>query len=282
MRKVIATDLDGTLFYPRKKIKMISKKNVDFLQKFIKSGGKVVIVSGRNLPYAFKVMEKIGYPLDVIGCNSAFIRANEQLIQTLYLPYPHIQDVLLELQEKFKCNYYMLMSEDESLVIAGKKLNWFKSIFYKMIYKAQGVYAEKYVISNDIFFNEMKKGKIYKMMLFFGLGKKAKDRACRANKYIREMYPEIEASWTGNFIELTAKKATKAEGLKTYCEYMKINADDVIVVGDSGNDISMFMAFKNSYCMSHAPDKIKKYANNELKTVADLEEIVFEKENNNE
>ena len=46
--KLIATDLDGTLFYPKKRIKMISKKNLRFLRDRIDKENHIVIVSGRN------------------------------------------------------------------------------------------------------------------------------------------------------------------------------------------------------------------------------------------
>ena len=66
MAKVLVIDLDGTLFYPKKRVRMISRKNVKFIRRFIDDGNKVVICSGRNLPYAQKVIEKINRPLDVI------------------------------------------------------------------------------------------------------------------------------------------------------------------------------------------------------------------------
>ena len=38
MNKVLATDLDGTLFYPKGRKRCIPKKNVKFLQDFIDDG----------------------------------------------------------------------------------------------------------------------------------------------------------------------------------------------------------------------------------------------------
>ena len=48
MGKIIATDLDGTLFYPKDKNEMIYKPNLFFLQSFIDDGGKVILISGRS------------------------------------------------------------------------------------------------------------------------------------------------------------------------------------------------------------------------------------------
>lgn len=59
MSKLIATDLDGTLFYPKKRIKMISKKSLNFLRQHIDNGGKLVLVSGRNSEYLKKLFVEL-------------------------------------------------------------------------------------------------------------------------------------------------------------------------------------------------------------------------------
>ena len=59
MNKVIATDLDGTLLYPKDKKNIVCKPNLYFLQSFIDKGGKVIIVSGRSLAYGLRVKERI-------------------------------------------------------------------------------------------------------------------------------------------------------------------------------------------------------------------------------
>ena len=83
--KLIATDLDGTLFYPKKRIKMISKKNLRFLRDRIDKGDHIVIVSGRNYEYGQKVETLVGRPLDFVNCNGAFIKVNGEIIQNIGL-----------------------------------------------------------------------------------------------------------------------------------------------------------------------------------------------------
>lgn len=277
MPKVLALDLDGTLFYPKKRIKMIPKKNIDFIRRFIDEGNKVVLCSGRNLPYALKVQNKLQRNIDVIGCNSSFIYSNGKLVKSSAMKAPEVGAMVKEFVDKFGIRVWLLMSKKQSLVIAGN-LSRFAKWLYTFLYFTHGVYAEKYIISNDAFKEELETGEIYKLMMFFGLGKRAKERACEANKYIRENYQDIvEASWTDNFIELTAPNVSKSNGLKDYCEINNINPKDIYVVGDSGNDISMFQTFyEHSFCMKHSSDKIKKFAKYQVKRVADIEELIKE------
>ena len=56
----------------------------------------------------------------------------------------------------------------------------------------------------------------------------------------------------------------------------------MLVVGDSGNDISMFEAYqKNSFCMEHSPDAVKKHAAHVVKRFYDLEKYLYPSEERN-
>ena len=81
--KVIATDLDGTLFYPKKRFRMINSGNKIFLRKFIDQGGKVVLVSGRNVNYLEKTKRRLKRPVDFAGCNGAFIKVDDTFIKNI-------------------------------------------------------------------------------------------------------------------------------------------------------------------------------------------------------
>lgn len=277
MSKILAIDLDGTLFYPKKRIKMIPKNNLEFLHEFIDSGNKVVLCTGRSVDYIEKVKRKINREIDAIGCNSAFIITNNKLIAEKLLDNQIISKLVDELEARFQIRCWMMISYDHSLVIAGN-LNIFLKNMYKLIYWSYGTYAERYVISNEVFRNELKHGKVYKLMMFFGLSNKRRQMACEANEYIRKNYAnKIESSWADACVELTAVGVSKSNGLLSYLEYNHISHQDVYVVGDSGNDISMFNSFnEHSFCMKHSSSKVKKFAKYEIKHVADIKKYLKE------
>lgn len=284
MKKVIATDLDGTLFYPTRKIRMISSRNSRFLREYINNGGRVIIVSGRNYPYAEKVIKKIGSPMDIVCCNGAYLKINDRIIRQAYLPKDRLKNILEEIRAKFAVQGMALMSDDQSLVLSYRGISWLKKLGYRLYYLFQGIYAEKYLFGDDEFDLEIIKGKVLKLMLYFGLTKKAKDIALEVNKYIRNQYgTEIESAWSGAFIEITSLGSNKANGLMTMCQELGVDVSDMAVVGDSGNDISMFKAFyENSYCMSHAHEKVKKQAKHVIQQFHNLEKYIYEGESKNE
>ena len=57
-----------------------------------------------------------------------------------------------------------------------------------------------------------------------------------------------------NNIEITSLESNKAQAIKEYCRLKGIDDDEVIVIGDSGNDLSMFDLFENSYCVRNGQD----------------------------
>ena len=78
MTKYLATDLDGTLFYPKLKSTYVSKENIEALKVFNKN---VIIVSGRNQLFAKKICKFLSINETFIACNGAFFPS---LLHDLY------------------------------------------------------------------------------------------------------------------------------------------------------------------------------------------------------
>ena len=76
-----------------------------------------------------------------------------------------------------------------------------------------------------------------------------------------EKFTELSHLSTGkNNVEVTNLTATKGLALKRYCEHANIKKDEVMVMGDSHNDLSMFELFKYSFAPENSIQKIKDYA----------------------
>lgn len=273
--KLIATDLDGTLFYPKKRIKMISKKNLRFLRDRIDKGDHIVIVSGRNYEYGKKVETLVGRPLDFVNCNGAFIKVNGEITQNIGLG-DRIIEIYEKLRQKFNVCASTIMSEEFPLLINPGKYHGFFKFLLTVAYSFQGVYAEDYLFVDDnAEQNELLNGKVYKLMLFFGLNRKAKKQAIAAHEFLKENYKEVESAFTGAYLEITPAGCNKSEGLKKVLNYYKKEPNELYVIGDSGNDIPMFDAFyHNSFCMKHAAEHVRCHAKHTVKRVYALEEYL--------
>ncbi|MCQ2794235.1 MAG: Cof-type HAD-IIB family hydrolase [Bacilli bacterium] len=272
--KVLATDLDGTLFFPKRRIRMLSSTNKKFVRQFVDNGGRLVIVSGRNRFYAQKVIRRIKRPADVIGCNSAFIIANGKDIQTTLLDNKNLDQIIEEIKKRFHITGIFVMSDRYNLIIPRREFWWLHRFGYHIYNFIQGTYKEPSIHSDKLLHAELKHGKVYKIMLFFGITRRAKLRSLGVIRELRELYPAFEFSWCGQLIEMTKKGVTKANGIKHYLDYLKIKHDNIMVVGDSGNDISMLKSFKHSFCMSHAPLHVSQYARHIIDRVSDIEDYL--------
>lgn len=259
--KLLATDLDGTLFYPKRPRRFIAKKNVKVIDRFMEDGNKVVLVTGRSPNFAQKVVKFLDHDVDVIGMNGAYTIVNGKVSDEHFLDFP-IEKVLYELNYLFPILGQMLISRKYPLLISTPPMGKSMELFYRFYYWSQGKYAEDYHFSNEEFVNEIKSKEVYKLMIFFGLSKRGVRLAAKANAYLRENYAGLfEASWSGGFIEITPLNSSKALGIDRYIKAQNIKKEHVYVVGDSGNDISMFNAYyDNSFVLSHAHKKVKKYA----------------------
>ncbi len=275
MPKVIATDLDGTLFFPRRRLRMISEKSIRFIRRFIDEGNRLVLVSGRNIEYCRKVQKRIGRHVDIVGCNGAYIYINDDLVKETCFDNERITQIVDEIQKQYNPATISIMTANKNYF--PRKENSFINItFYRLYAFFEFVYKEKFNKSLRKYREAFREGKIYKILFVLGITNKAKKEAKLANKEIREKYKnELESSWSNQAIELSPAGCSKAEGLKYYADYLMINRNDIYVVGDSGNDISMFKEFhNNSFCMSRSSLSVSKHAKHIIKHFWEIEKHI--------
>lgn len=279
MSKLLAVDLDGTLFYPRQLTRRIPKKNIKFLREWIDSGNRVVLISSRSYEFTEQLNEEIQRPVDFINYNGGQIRIRDVLIKDSPMDNKDLEVVLKKILDSKKTIAY-LVSSDKFPAVLRDNVGFGKPMraFYRIWYWMQGQYREHYIVDNDIFDSEIKNGKVYCVRMFFGVKKNKKLMAKEVNKTVRTEFPNIESSWTDLMIELTPKGSHKADALQYYIDKNGIDKKDVYVVGDSGNDITMFANFyEHSYCMAHSNPSVKKYAKSVISRVYKLDNVLKKK-----
>ncbi len=273
---IIATDLDGTLFFPKSKIKMIGKRNRKFIERFLADGGKLVIVSSRNHYYNEKVAKNLGYPLDFICCNGGLIVSNGKVIRKKTFESKTALKILNEMWDHHDTTFVCSCSEEHNMVLASKKNGFVSNWLYGIYQLAQGIYREPTIKDTKIFYDDLLNDRTYKFLTMMGIWPKTKNQAKELNKVLRQKFPEAEFSWCNQAIEITPKGCSKGEALEFYLDYNSIPHDNVLVIGDSGNDISMFNRFqKNSFCLEHGSQTIKKHASHVIKRFYDLEKYIY-------
>lgn len=274
--KVIATDLDGTLLYPKKTVRVLSRKTNKFCKRFVSDGGDLLFVSGRTPFAAQNIAEKLDMKPNMVGCNGAFVMSEGKVVFEKFLDNHLMRECLNLVHEISDPAFILLFTPDYGMVIPRKKSKKFPRFMFVVYNFWQFNLKEKSIVSDSKFEDVLDNGKVYKLMLMYGVSKKAEEVARVTNKKLRESGLDVEFSWSGPTIEITPKGCTKSAGINFYLDYKGYKKDNVIVVGDSGNDITMFDEFpENSFCIAKAHASVKKHAAHIIKRFYNLEEYVY-------
>ena len=277
MIKLIATDLDGTLFYPKKRIKGLCTSNTKFLRSFIKNGGELVIASGRSIGVVKKIETKLQSKVSFIGCNGAFIYKNNIIFDPKPLDNNIVIDIFTQCNNSFPIFNWVLFDENEVMFnYLDEKVDKF-STFASLFNRFRGFYHDPLSFDREQFISHLNNATLYKLNIMFGLTKKAREAAYESYISLKNRYQhQVELAWSDSVVEITALGVNKGKELELYCEKKKIPKNDVLVIGDSGNDITMFNLFPHSFIMSHAKEELKNKANHIVDLVSDLEKYVVD------
>ncbi len=82
----------------------------------------------------------------------------------------------------------------------------------------------------------------------------------RLKKDLSEAGFDVETTSSGYAIHVLPREISKGTGLLTLCKEMNISCKEVVAIGDSYNDISMFSAAGLSITLPNAPEDVKKKA----------------------
>ena len=264
MIKLIASDMDGTLLNDDH---MISEENLKAIRKAQEMGRHFTIVTGRDYGAVKSYLEECDLRCECILSNGAEYRdVDGNVIESVYMNKESVKIVFDILNEAGLC--IQLMTNKGSYVTnkeSDKKaiIDRFKLFNPKMTEEEVVEFVEKFhkqrgmklidniyeVLENDV--------EILKIVTFDNDEK----LIARLKEKLRESTSDLAvASTFNNDIEISDIKAQKGLILAKAIKKMGIDKSEVIVLGDSFNDYSMFTEFENSYAMENAIPEIKEIA----------------------
>ena len=264
MIKLIASDMDGTLLHDDH---MISEENLKAIRKAQEMGRHFTIVTGRDYGAVKSYLEECNLKCECILSNGAEYRdINGNIIESVYMNKESAKITFDILNEANLC--IQLMTNNGSYITnkeSDKKaiIDRFKLFNPKMSEEEVEEFVAKFhkergmkeidniyeILESDI--------EILKIVTFDNDEKliaELKDK-------LRENASDLAvASTFSNDIEISDIKAQKGLILAKTIKKMGIDKSEVIVLGDSFNDYSMFTEFENSYAMENAIPEIKEIA----------------------
>jgi Cof subfamily protein (haloacid dehalogenase superfamily) len=235
-------DLDGTLLTASK---TISQKNLDAIDQLLQRGDRLLINTGRSEEEVALIKEISGLDCIISCCNGAKIYRNQskEILKTQpisNLSYYRVINTLLPF------NPYIETFTNQGVFCQDKPLHssWLeiKTENYHDLAKRPGI-------------------EIYRCSVTYQ-GEQELNFFSQELKHLKDLsfanMPPI--------LEITSKDANKGHALHYVAELYDIPMSNTVVLGDQGNDISMFQVAGTKVAMGNAIDELKNLAHFITKT----------------
>lgn len=260
MSKLLASDIDGTLLLNKK----IHHKSIENIDRFKNDGNLFILSTGRALCELDSIINE--YKLDVdayVLCNGAFI-----LDKSLNI----IEDFKIDSDIVYKISKYVLSTNNFTLsVLDGYKSYLIKS---KSILKARNLFnlnslkkIYKMLINKSsnlelLNLNHLKDNDLnINIMSIYSLNDNV-EKAENLKNYLNDEFGEYITAYRNKyFVDVVFKSCSKATGIEKVCKNFNLADNNVYVIGDSWNDLSMFERYDNSYTFTYAEKTLQKKAN---------------------
>ena len=262
MIRVIASDMDGTLLGDDHRI---APETLEAIKEAQEAGIRFMIATGRNFKGAMAELQDTGLVCDYVVGSGAEVRDPMQnVIETRVLSRELCRRVYKSVK-KFPGSVIFCMDGydyrvgtpeevEESLIL---ELQLFHENMTREEILKTSVYRrikENSKVVSGLKEMEEKKIPVYKIFLFSD----DTDMLEQIDKVLGENRDIVVASSFPTNLEITDVRAQKGPVLKNYIERLGYAMDEVMVFGDSLNDLSMLeMDFGATVAMENASPEVK-------------------------
>lgn len=257
--QLLASDLDGTLFYDGKQSNsgVVCQENVEAIRRWLALGNHFIIASGRPSRYLKFFQQDYQLKADMIACNGAKVVFNQQVLWSKEVQPQEISD-LIQVLQPFENELDLCFDMDTE---------------YRVGYKENGVARQKFCHGTDYFTIEeyMKRLKpVLPNKIFIIL-----DQPERMNYFIQlletQFHHRLYVTSSGKgFMELGPYGVSKGTALAYLAEQMGYSMEQTAAIGDELNDLDMLLQSGHGYVMSHARDEMKQGVGQTMNSVAQL------------
>ncbi|SHH28933.1 Cof-type HAD-IIB family hydrolase [Clostridium grantii] len=245
--KLICIDMDGTLLNDDK---VISEENKLVLKEAHDKGVHISVCTGRLFTSARNFSEMIGVKTPIIASNGAYIREKdeEKVIYKKILPKETCRKIY-EIMRNF--DVYKFFNTFDIVASEGDFPDWYTyTRFNEGLSEEQKVKLEVYSDFDDFIESQDE------MLKFVAVSKDIEElnKARKALSVLDDI--EIVSSAPLNF-EINAKGVSKGDAAEQLAKIYGLDRNEVICIGDSGNDLSMIKYAGLGIAMGNAEDGIK-------------------------
>ena len=266
MKKILFTDLDGTLLNNRSQIDEEMKQA---LQDMTSQGHYLVLSSGRPLDSILEVkrLAGINFPnVFIIASNGAVIFNcdTSEIIQEIRVSYEDVSDIWNFAKEQ---HAHVQTYTDDSIITATEDE---EIQFYR-----QRIHLPLILSDTPL---EILTRPPHKLLL---IDLHNHERLAGIQTLLEQTYHNRLQTVFSNpyYLEVFAKEAGKGNSLHYLCNYLNIPLTNAYAAGDAENDLSMLLAAGTAVVMCNGTDEVKKHADiitSRSNDECGLAEIIYE------
>jgi len=240
MIKLVATDIDGTIFIPEKEFTQGVK---DCINRLSRVGVKVVLVTGRMNAAASKIAKDLNLNTPVVSYQGGLVVENGEKLYERYLTEEQTERILIWAKKE---NIHINLYNDDVL--------YSESECYEVQRYCKNLHTEHTIKK----FSEITKDKINKLL---AIDYSNPDRITKYEKELQDIFPDLYiVKSTPYFLEFSNPEASKKCAVEFLQNYWGLKKEEILTIGDQNNDIALLQAGGIKVAMGNATDELKEIA----------------------
>ncbi|MBQ0042934.1 MAG: HAD family phosphatase [Lachnospiraceae bacterium] len=246
-RKILFTDMDGTLLDDKKEISDSVRKAI---KKLVDDGHYLVLSSGRPIGSILETRQRLG--LDVAG--SFIIGFNGSLTYSCDTNSPvfehtvPLKDLRIVMEEAHRLGIHCQTYEHGDIIVEAENE---ELAFYK-----KNIHIPHRVVGDIISYMTIPPYKL----LATHLSDRSKLEQLSENVLARTDGDILPTFSNDNYLEFYSKDSGKGTALRELSAYLNVPIENCAAIGDEFNDISMIEAAGLGCAMANGRDEVKKAA----------------------
>ena len=244
MKKLIATDIDGTLVKDSSPV--VEAVIPDTMHALIEQGNICVVASGRQYYSIRNVFNKIKDEIAYIAENGAHIRYQGTDLYVKAMRREDVEGIIRDFRN-YKDTCEIIVSSPDGSYLETENQDFIDLIHYS--------YHNKYQVVKDILAEDIT---VIKIAIF----RKGSIRELGERVFIPKCESRVKTCMAGEeWVDFMDASVDKGHALKYLQEYFGISKANTMAFGDNANDIGMLQAAGESYVVANAREEVKKWAN---------------------
>jgi len=245
--KLIAIDLDGTLLNSDRKVTQEVNEAIHAAKE---AGIRVVLCTGRPFPGVVPLIEELGLDQTddyVITYNGALVQNTHTQESIIDYTVTHEDYLVLEKAAREAGSHFHAIHND-GIFTPNRDISKYSV-------------HEAFIIGLPLFYRapeEMDPAVNYNKVMMIDEAEVLEAAVSRLPQEIWDNYTLLRSE--PFYLEILNKEASKGKAVKALAEHLGIDQDQVMAIGDSGNDIDLVDFAGLGVAMENATDEVKAVA----------------------